>query len=292
MKNSLPSLNTIRFFECAARHLSFTRAGEELFVTQGAVSKQIKALEEQLGLQLFSRRGPYLELTLHGKKLLDSVSSALEIVNQGIASLKRLNSNRLTVSVLPSYANYWLLPRLGDLEKQYPDIELRLASSYANVNFAVQTDIDAGIRLGKGHWPGLRAIQLSTDRMFPVCAPDLASKIHSFEDLNKQTLLVDPLPRDEWELWFAAADHPYSAKKVKLYEDTGHHIRAAVQGDGVSLLREELIQEQLDAGVLVRLFDIEYLSDIHYYFVCPESRYAEPALARSRQWLESVAQRL
>lgn len=285
MKNSLPSLNAIRFFESAARHLSFTRAAEELFVTQGAVSKQIKLLEQQLDCQLFLRRGPQLVLTSHGERLLETVSSALDIIKLGVATLRRAADCTLTVSLLPSFGSYWLLPRLADFESHYPGISVRLASSYANIDFAVATDIDSAIRLGKGGWPGLAAHQITTDLMFPVCAPAVADSIRSIGDLRNQRLLVDSYPYDDWENWFAAAGHPYAAHERRFYDDTGAQIRGALEGRGVSLIREEFIRDYLDSGMLVRLFDVEFYSDIHYWFVYPQSRARDQKITHFRDWL-------
>ncbi len=285
MKKSLPSLNSIRFFESAARHLSFTRAGEELFVTQGAVSKQIKLLEQQLGLQLFARKGPYLTLTKHGEKLFNTVTTALKTIEHGINSLQHQSESTLTITVLPSFASNWLLPRMRQFDIDHPELSIRLASSYANIDFAVETDIDLGIRLGKGNWPGLYSAQITTDRMFPACSPATAKTIKTISDLRKHTVLVDFQLHDEWERWFLAAGYPYQVKNRRHYDDSGTQIRSAVEGQGVSLVREELVQEYVDSGVLVRLFDIEFYSDLHYHFVCLENRKDEHYIAVFRKWL-------
>ncbi|MEQ8956000.1 MAG: transcriptional regulator GcvA, partial [Gammaproteobacteria bacterium] len=285
MKKALPSLNAIRFFECAARHLSFTRAGEELFVTQGAVSKQIKLLEGQLGLQLFHRKGPYLSLTREGQKLFATVATAVGIIESGIKSLQYPHDDPLTITLLPSFSIHWLMPRLSRFEARYPDISVRLASSYSNVDFNLKRDIDMGIRLGLGVWPGLHVTQVTRDKMFPVCKPELAARIKSVDDLAHQTLLVDNEPYDEWERWFAAQDKPYLAGKRKVFDDTSTQIRGSVEGQGISLVREELVYGYLETGILVRLFDIDYFSPMHYFAVCLESRRDEPAIARFRQWL-------
>lgn len=285
MKKVLPSLNAIRFFESAARHLSFTRAAEELFVTQGAVSKQIKLLEEQLGCQLFQRKGPQLVLTQQGEKLLDTVSSALDIIRVGVATLRRATDSTLTVTVLPSFASYWLLPRLAEFESTHPGIHVHLTSSYTNIDFSKDTDIDVGIRLGLGNWRGLFSQQITRDRMFPVCTPALAQKITSIADLQQQRILVDGHPYDEWDHWFKASGHPNLSNERRYYDDSGAQIRGALNGQGISLLREELIQDYLESGVLVRLFDVEYVSALHYWFVCPEIRLDEIKIASFRSWL-------
>jgi len=173
MSREIPSLNAIRFFEAAARHLSFTKTGEELFVTQSAVSKQIKQLEEQLSCQLFARSGPNLQLTSHGKIFQHTVARAMDSIKQGVGELRRNSIATLRLSVLPSFASNWLIPRIPGFEKLAPGLSLDLLPSYERVDFSVQTDIDAAIRLGRGDWPGLYKLQLTNDRMYPVCSPKL-----------------------------------------------------------------------------------------------------------------------
>ncbi len=300
MKNSLPSLNAIRFFECAARHSSFTRAAEELFVTQGAVSKQIKLLEEQLGCSLFSRKGPRLILTQHGEELLATVSEALRIIQQGVGRLQRASDTTLTLSVLPSFASIWLMPKIMEFEAKHPTISVRQTASFDNIDFDVDTDIDASIRLGDGDWPGLYTRQLTRDRLLAVAPPAIAQTIGSIEDLSQQTLLIDPHPRligtqfkltdtlGEWQEWFDAAGQTFSAKDTRVMDETGTLIRACLLGQGVGLLREELIADYLQSGLLLSLFDVEYYSNLHYYFVCPMSRKDETKIDLFRHWLERV----
>lgn len=288
MPKDLPSLNAIRFFDCAARHLSFTKAGDELNVTQGAVSKQIKLLEEQIDCQLFIRKGPYLKLTTHGEHFQATVSDSLRIIRQGLANLRRDSTSTLVVSVLPSFASYWLIPRTAKLEKQEPWLSLRLASSYTNIDFSVNTDIDVGIRMGAGKWAGLYSEQLTQDRMFPVCTPKLASKIKSLSDMKKYQLLSDMLPYDEWPNWFDVAGASYKDYKTKPYDDTGLQIGGAIEEQGVALCREDLVSDYLNAGVLVKLFDVAFVSKIHYYFICREHETEERKIKVFREWLQTV----
>ncbi len=305
MNKSLPSLGAIRTFEVAARHLSFTRAAEEMFVTQGAVSKQIKQLEEQLGCQLFSRKGPNLALTRDGEELLATVSSALEHIQEGVNRLRRRNDLTLTLSVLPSFASIWLMPKIMEFEEQNPHISVRQTTSFNVVDFDVSTDIDAAIRLGRGNWEGLYTRQLTRDYMFPVCSPAIAREIDKIEDLSNHTLLVDPHARihmlpslkksrehrefGEWKAWFEAANVDVEISDHRIIDETSTLIRAAVLGSGIALMREELITDYLEAGVLVRLFDVEYHSDLHYYFVCPLERKGEEKISLFRHWLERVS---
>lgn len=305
MKNNLPSLNSIRFFECAARHLSFTRAAEELYVTQGAVSKQIKLLEEQLACQLFSRKGPNLSLTKHGEELFSSVNYALETIQQSVGKLRRNSGSVLTLSVLPSFASIWLMPKIVEFETENPDISVRQTASFVNVDFNISTDIDAAIRLGRGNWDGLYTRQLTRDSMIPVCNKATAKSIKSIADFSNQTLLIDPNPQahksspnilsstqqsfGEWELWFEAANETCEINDFRIIDEVSTLIRAALIGKGIALLREELVSEYLESGFLVRLFDVEFYSELHYYFVCPLERKDETKISLFRHWLEKVS---
>lgn len=305
MNKSLPSLNAIRFFEAAARHLSFTRAAEEMFVTQGAVSKQIKMLEDQLGCQLFSRKGPTLTLTKDGEELLATVSLALDTIQQGVSRIRRQRDATLTLSVLPSFASIWLMPKIIDFEDNHPGISVRQNASFTVVDFSINTDIDAAIRLGRGDWPALYTRQLTRDLMFPVCNPDKAKGIKEIKDLGEQTLLVDPhskiqindaplvasgqLEFGEWLQWFEAAGVAPAINDHRVIDETGTLIRAAILGKGVALMRQELIADYLEAGLLVRLFDVEFYSNLHYFFVCPWDRKDEEKIYLFRHWLERVS---
>lgn len=288
MARELPSLNAIRFFECAARHRSFTKAADELCVTQGAVSRQIKLLEQQLNCQLFSRKGPYLQLTTHGTQLQETITTSFDIIRHGIARLRQSTDSTLTISVLPSFVSRWLLPKLPEFELREPTLSVHLAASYIQIDFSVNTDIDAAIRLGSGNWPGLHALQLTNDRMFPVCSPKIAKKIKTINDLADYTIFFDKAPHDEWKNWFKASKHPYIVNTSKLFDDTGMQIKAAIDGQGISLVREELVNDLVGSGVLVRLFDIDFISSMHYYFVYPVQRVDESKIQRFHHWLLDV----
>ncbi len=249
------------------------------------MSKQIKLLEEQLDCQLFLRKGPQLVLTKQAERMLDTVSSAMDTIRVGIANLRRTNDTTLTVTVLPSFTSYWLLPRLAEFESRHPDINVRLASAYTNIDFSINTDIDAGIRLGLGSWPGLHAEQITRDRMCPVCVSALAKSIKTVADLQHQRIFVDPHPYDDWERLFAASDQPNLSKERRYYDDSGARIRGALDGQGACLLREELILDYLASGALVRLFDVEFISAIHYWFVCPPARLNDTKIVCFRNWL-------
>lgn len=286
MKRDLPSLNAVRMFEAAARTESFTRAASELHVTQGAVSRQIALLEEQLGCKLFLRKGPKLKLSDAGLQYQSVVNDALETIRKGTARISRANqSSTITVSILPVFASYRLIPKLTAMEKALPDISLHLAASYRLVDFAVDSDIDVAIRAGKGVWPGLYSKQLTRDELFPVCSPVLARKIHKVEDLLEHKLITDVLPYDEWHTWFKINNVKFQPREGHMYDDTGIQIQAAIDGQGVILVRAEYVKNSLQSGQLVRLFDTSIVSEYQYYFVCPPARLAESNIKAFHDWL-------
>src|SRR5260221_2392337 len=192
MTARLPSLNGLRAFEAAARHLSFTHAASELNVTQTAISHQIKRLEQELGVRLFVRQNRWLALTPEAKDYLPGVRAAfndLRLATDRV--LRRDNDHVLTVSTLASLAAKWLLPRLSAFQEAHPGIDVRITTSTSLVDFK-SGDVDAAIRYGRGHWPGLRADWLMADELFPVCSPALQTgdkPLRCPEDLGHPTLL-------------------------------------------------------------------------------------------------------
>src|SRR6201987_489260 len=173
MRRSLPPLNALRSFEAAARHQSFTRAAEELCVTQGAVSHSVKALEVQLGLQLFKRERNGLVITDAGRGYLAVVRDVFDQLELATDRLmQRQRTGTITVSTSPDFAAKWLVSRLGRFAEAYPEIELKLAALKHRGGFA-REDVDLAIRHGDGQWPELDAVNLSAEELFPVCSPSL-----------------------------------------------------------------------------------------------------------------------
>jgi LysR family transcriptional regulator, glycine cleavage system transcriptional activator len=291
MSRDLPSLNAIRMFEAAAQHLNFTRAAEALHITQGAVSRQIKLLEEQLGQQLFVRDGPRLTLTDTGQEYSRIVQQALEIVRQGTARLRQYEKQaRLRISVLPSFASRWLVHRLVDFHHQHPEITVWLSSSYDLVDFNRSDEVDVGIRLGKGGWPGVFAEPLVRESMNLVCSPALASDLREPADLLRHKILAAGPPHDEWPRWFEAAGMKPLSITPTLSRDYSVLLEAAAQGTGVALARDLLVADDLDRGRLVRPFNITFESNVQYHFVCPTQRMNELSVRGLLQWLKSSAE--
>lgn len=294
MPRDLPPLNALRAFESAARHLNFTKASEEMFVTQGAVSRQIKQLEEDLGRPLFHREGPKIELTPLGANYRDSITEGLSVIRRATAKVRQHSKTPvLTVSVLPSFATLWLVPRLAAFQAEHGNMELRLASSYEVVDFRRTADIDAAIRLGSGEWAGLHVDCLFNADLFPVCSPALLKGNSPFR--RKEEMLDYPLiyatePLDDWERWFAAAELEFPKKHpVTRYSDQMSLQQAAIEGHGITLARSLLVESDLRSGRLIKPIDISIRSRSSYYFVCPEGMQDSASVRTFYSWLKHEA---
>lgn len=294
MTRHLPSLNALRAFESAARHLSFTRAADELYVTQAAISHQVKSLEEQIGLQLFLRRNRHLILTDAGQTLLPDLMAAFDAMDTALARVKRRDqAGILTIATLDSLAATWLMPRLALFRRDNPDIDIRLATSDLIVDYN-RNGIDIGIRYGGGNWPGLRAEELMGDRIFPVCSPELmvrGSGLKTPGDLRHFPLIHDDMPED-WKMWLNAA----GLKDIDPTRGTGYThsnlvIQAAINGEGVALGRGLLVADSIDAGKLVAPFDLALITQYRYYVASTETNYDRPKVRVFREWLMREAKK-
>src|SRR3989440_9185674 len=217
MTARLPSLNGLRAFEAAARHLSFTQAASELNVTQTAISHQIKRLEEELGVRLFIRQNRSLALTQQAQEYLPGIRAAFNDLRLATDRLLRKDDDHvLTVSTLASLAAKWLLPRLTAFQEAHPGIDVRITTSTNLVDFQ-RDNVDAAIRYGRGQWAGLRADWLMADELFPVCSPALLQgdkPLRSPQDLAHHTLLHSSGGYDDdWRLWLTAAGLPANISK-------------------------------------------------------------------------------
>ncbi|MDX1514041.1 MAG: transcriptional regulator GcvA, partial [Gammaproteobacteria bacterium] len=231
MARKLPPLNALRAFEAAARHLSFTRAAEELHVTQAAVSHQVKSLEEYLGIKLFRRFNRSLLLTDEGQAYLPTMTKAFDLMSDATSRLvKKDPAGPLTVSVLPSFAARWLVPRLGRFRRAHPEIDLRIDPATQLVDFG-RGDVDVGIRYGRGEYPGLRSDRLMEEDIFPVCSPALLDGEHPLkdpEDLAHHTLLHDD-GHGDWRTWLLAAGvDGVDPTRGPIFTDSSMLIQAAM----------------------------------------------------------------
>src|SRR5450432_2454007 len=291
MTARLPSLNGLRAFEAAARHLSFTNAASELNVTQTAISHQIRRLEEELGIRLFVRQNRALTLTPEARDYLPGVRAAFNDLRLATDQLlRRDNDHVLTVSTLASLAAKWLLPRLSAFQEANPGIDVRITTSTGLVDFK-SGDVDAAIRYGRGHWPGLRADWLMADELFPVCSPALLGgnrPLRSPEDLRDHVLLhTSNANSDDWRLWLTAAGLPtnLSAHPGVTFDLIFMTVQAAIDGIGVAMGRTAYVQDDIAKGRLVVPFKIALPTDAGFYLVSPAGRSDPPKLSAFRQWL-------
>ena len=288
MTARLPSLNGLRAFEAAARHLSFTLAASELNVTQTAISHQIRRLEEELGIRLFIRQNRALALTPEARDYLPGVRAAFNDLRLATDRLLRKDDDKvLTVSTLASLAAKWLLPRLTDFQEAHPGIDVRITTSTSLVDFQ-RDDVDAAIRYGRGQWPGLRADWLMADELFPVCSPSLLrgdKPLRQPEDLKGYPLLhTSNANSDDWRLWLTAAGLPADIAKQPgiTFDMIFMTIQAAIDGIGVAMGRTSYVSDDIAKGRLVVPFKIALPADAGFYLVSPEGRREAPKLAAFR----------
>ncbi|UZE48665.1 transcriptional regulator GcvA [Rhodopseudomonas sp. P2A-2r] len=290
MTARLPSLNGLRAFEAAARHLSFTNAAAELNVTQTAISHQIRRLEEELGIKLFLRQNRALTLTPQARDYLPGVRAAFNDLRLATDRLQRKGNDRvLTISTLASLASKWLLPKLSTFQAAHPDIDVRITTSTSLVDFNAG-DVDAAIRYGRGQWPGLRADWLTADQVFPVCSPALLAgerPLRSPADLAHHTLLHSSGYDDDWRLWLTAAGLSADiAKQPSLsFDMIFMTLQAAIDGLGVAISRTTYVEGDLAKGRLMVPFQIRLPADAGFYLVAPEAAAETPKLAAFRKWL-------
>jgi len=288
VRRRLPSLNALKAFEAAARQESFTKAAQELCVTQGAVSQQVKGLEEALGVHLFLRERQRLIITAAGQSYLEVVRDAFDRLAMGTERLlQREKSGTLTVTTSPNFAAKWLVHRLRNFSEMHPDIDLRISASMQHVDFA-REDIDLAIRHGHGQWPGLHVTQLCTEQLFPVCSPALLkgrNALRSLRDLKNHTLL-HANGSDDWTNWLTRAGiEGVDVKRGIIFNQASMAIDAAVDGQGVALARTALASWDLIAGRLVRPFRLAFDAPYAFWIVCPKSTADMPKIAAFRDWL-------
>src|SRR5262245_36987345 len=289
MLRRLPSLNALKAFEAAARHESFTRAAEELCVTQGAVSHQVKALEEELGIKLFNRERQRLIITEAGREYLTVLRDALDRIAVGTERLlQRQKAGVLTVSTSPDFAAKWLVHRLGRFAESHPDIDLRVSATLHHVDFT-REDVDVAVRHGDGSWPGLDAMRLCSEEVFLVCSPKLLGRLKKPADVLKLPLLR--LDDDRaWSRWRDAVgiaqDEPLHGPVLNRASMV---IDAAIDGQGVALARTMLAAWDLINGRLVRPFAETLRVSKTYWIVCPKATASLPKIALFREWLLAEA---
>jgi LysR family glycine cleavage system transcriptional activator len=294
MRPRLPPLNALKAFEAAARHESFTRAAEELCVTQGAVSHQVKALEAELGVKLFNRERQRLIITEAGRDYLTVVRDALDRIAVGTERLlQRQNAGVLTVSTSPDFAAKWLVHRLGHFAEAHAGIDLRVSATLHHVDFA-REEVDMAVRHGDGNWPGLDPVQLSSEQLFAVCSPKLLSgrrRLDKPADILKFPLIhLDS--RGDWTKWLRAVGiSDATAMHGPVLNRASMVIDAAINGQGVALARTTLAAWDLINGRLVRPFPQSLRLAKTYWIICPKATASLPKIITFREWLLTEASR-
>lgn len=289
-RRRLPSLNALRAFEAAARHSSFRAAADELSVTHSAISHQVKALEQEFGVPLFSRGGREVRLTEEGQILSPILRDAFDNILAGVDLLRRRQpSGSLTVQVYVTLAVKWLLPRLHDFSHSHPDIQVALATSYTDWSFA-DGDVDAAILLVESRQSDLHYTALGKTRFFPVCAPSLLKGRHAIrspEDLRHHRLLNVYPARQDWVDWLTAAGVPDFAPDPAgpSFDNYLLALEEAAAGAGVSMATPAFVRDDLDRGRLAAPFDLMIEGRASWYFVCRRERKDEPRIARFRDWI-------
>ena len=296
--------SALRVFECAARHMSFKRAAEELYVTPAAVSQQIKTLEEQLGIKLFNRQNRGLSLTDEAAIALPALTRGFESIVDSIHLMRNTSDNNsLTVWMAPAFASKWLLPRLPRFTEAHPEIDLNISASLdlIDANTSLNTipaenfhrdNVDIAIRFGKGDYPGCRVDRLFTVSAIPLCSPALLKGKHPLRqprDLCHHTLLHDATRyegRPDWETWLAAVGvDNVDAKHGIRFNHVDLALTAAADGQGVVLSMEALASDDIAAGRLVVPFDISLPFDRAYYIITLEDYADHPRIAAFRDWI-------
>ena len=300
MTRRLPPLNALRAFEAAARHLSFTRAAQELHVTPAAISHQIKALEEHLGQALFRRLNRMLLLTDAGQLLLPSLSEGFDRLAEAVDRLERTRGRgTLVVSIAPSFASKWLVPRLERFAAACPEVDVQVSANMMPVDLH-RDAVDVAIRFGFGDYPGVEVVKLFDEAVAPLCAPWLLDgdpPLSRPEDLRHHTLLHDDSARidataPDWRMWLKASGvEDVDPSRGPHFSFADHAMQAAIEGAGVVLGRLALAERDLAAGRLVKPFALSLPIGPSYYILATEGGLRRPEVVAFRDWMLAETRR-
>lgn len=290
----LPPMSLLCAFEASARHQSFTAAAAELHLTQSAVSRQIRALEERLGTELFVRERQTVRLSAAGQAYAMEVRAALlRISNATLGFRTNPQGGILNLAILPTFGTRWLAPRLPQFFSEHPGITINLTTRLSQFDFQLEA-VDAGIHFGLPHWPGAELEFLMSETVVPACSPDVLAR-HQFaqpEDLLRAPLLHLASRPDAWRRWLVQQGSSNTEASGMLFDQFATAAQAATAGVGVALLPKFLIERELERGELVRA--LPHLPEVEsaerYYLAWPLSRAAYPPLQVFRSWLQTAAQ--
>jgi LysR family glycine cleavage system transcriptional activator len=293
-------MSALRAFEAAARHMSFSKAADELHVTPAAISHQIHALEQDLGVRLFQRLNRSIELTPSAQVLLPGLTEAFAGIQSSVARLRAHNdTGTLTVTASPSFAAKWLVLRLHQFQEKCPEVEVRISATDALVDLA-KGDYDIAIRYGAGRYPGLDVELLAKNEVFPACSPQLLANgppLRTPADLPAQALIHDQaIERDTlaptWSMWLKAAGVEDVPTATGLSFNNMHlALDAAIAGHGVVLAQSTIAAGDLAAGRLIRLFTLALPDPFAYYIVTAPGALERPKVRAFRNWLRCEADR-
>jgi LysR family glycine cleavage system transcriptional activator len=292
--NRLPPLKSLQAFEAAGRHLSFTDAAQELNVTPGAISQQIRLLEEHLELKLFKRMNRIIVLTDAGQLFLPMISAGFEQFSEAVSLVRQQRSDGpLTITSAPSFVSKWLIPRLASFKAQYPQVDVRIDTSDRLVDFAHE-DIDVGIRFGDGEYPELETLFLFSFDLIPVCSPELLQQgdaLKQVSDLKNFTLLhsnydeLDPGWPD-WAMWLKVVDaEEVDANHGIYFNQSDLLFQAAMAGQGVALLANVLADPEIAAGRLVQPFAARLPVKLNYHLVTSPQKARIAKVVAFREWV-------
>ncbi|TPK70541.1 transcriptional regulator GcvA [Mesorhizobium sp. B2-4-15] len=298
----LPGTRALRTLEAAARHLNFTRAADELGLTPAAVSHQIKEIEDQLGIVLFTRTSRTIRLTEAGTMLFEAATDALDLLGRAAMRARKMarGTEFLKVTLDAQFAAKWLMRRVEDFRKQRPGIELRFDIAYGLRDFDLD-DVDVGIRFGAGKYPGLCAHRLFDNIIIPVCSPGLLASgppLREPRDLFQHTLAHIEWARQgvtwpNWRMWMAAAGiNDFDDSRTVVFGTSTDAVQAALDGNAVALADFAMVANDLSEGRLVRPFElsIKVAPEYAYFLVYPKATADDPRIVAFREWiLEEVA---
>ena len=292
MAAELPSLKGLQAFEAAARYRSVTLASNELNVTPGAVSLQIRELETRLGVQLFFRKPRSIQLTREGERYYGALRTAFRMMREATAELTaRSEITVLTLSCTPTFAVQWLMPRLPSFQQQHPHVDVRISVTNRLVDFS-RDDVDLAVRHGFGRYEGLESIRFIDDSTLPVCSPQFLEKYGSLQeasDLKSVPLLHDE-NRNEWRRWLEAAGaSDVDASGGTVFIDSNGALDAAKAGHGIALTRRSLVSRELAEGALIAPFGKDMASTLAYFLVYPRRMLDNPDLVTLIEWMLSQA---
>lgn len=284
----LPPLSTLPVLEAAARLESFSAAAEELHVTHGAVSHQIRSLENHLGVAMFVRTGRRVVLTPEGGALAQQVRTALKQLADAVESVSpAAREHRLTISTVPSFASRWLMPRISEFLNTHPEYIVSVEATQSRSNFTTD-GVDVAIRYGQPPWPGVHHEFIGGDMYFTVCSPNFRRGRLPTEPAHLESLPLFHTETGMWERWFAKAGLTGTPKVTGVqFNDASMNLQMAIEGKGIALTRRSLAATDIAEGRLVKLFDIEVEANSGYYLVCLEQHAKHRKIVEFRDWLMS-----